>query len=94
MYSDNTTLSEIDFAIRVPDIRGLTKYSKLRDTTLDLDDWYLSGLLSIDDIIPKAMSLDEEVKVYAKLKTFQNFVDLSTDSTYGQAAMEALLNDI
>jgi len=51
-------------------------------------------LLQLEDIIPKAFNLDDEAKIYSKLRNFQNFVDLSSDSTYGQAAVESVLKDI
>lgn len=94
LYTDNTTLAEVDFAIHVPDIRELTKYRAYEDTTLDLDDWYLQGLTDFDDILMKAFKLDDEQRVYSKLKEFQNFMDISADSTYGSAAVESVLSNI
>lgn len=94
LYTDNTTLSEIDFAIRVPDIRGIVQYQNPRDNTLSLDEQYLQGIFELEDLLPKAFKLDDEAKVYNKLKDFQNFIDLSSDSTYGKAAMESVLSDI
>ena len=94
MYSDNTTLSEIDFAIRVPDIRGVLSITDRGDTTLDLDDWYNPGLLDLEDIIPRAFKLDDDAKVYSKLRDFQLMSDLSPDLTYGKEALESMLIDI
>lgn len=58
-YTDNTTLYEIDFAIRVPDIRGISSFSQF-ENYIEAKDWYESGVTDFDEIINLSIGIHKQ----------------------------------